>query len=68
MEFYESERVKQWRINYSKLREEFGTDLTEFEYVARQAVRQSNLDLILGALGIEADQENQVGAKNTETK
>jgi len=68
MEFYESERVKQWRINYSKLREEFGTDLTEFEYVARQAVHQSNLDLILSALGIEADQEHQVGAKNTETK
>lgn len=68
MEFYESEQVKQWRMEYSDLREKFGTDLTEFEYVARQAVRQSNLDLILRALGIEADQEHQVGAKNTDTK
>lgn len=37
MTLYESPQVQQWRIEYAELREEFGTELSEFEFVAQKA-------------------------------
>jgi hypothetical protein len=46
MTLYESPQVQQWRIEYSELREEFGTELSEFEFVAQKAAGADQLEKI----------------------
>lgn len=37
MTLYESPQVQEWRIKYAELREVFGTELSEFEFIAQKA-------------------------------